>query len=225
MGFDPSRVTVITFDSFSTLVDVDSTATAVEEYVDDPKQFARRWHSRAATYGMVANFTGSYESYYELHRDALEYLLEADGIAPSADVLDEMTAVYHEMRPFDDVRDGMAELRDAGYELGIVTNGNPSMIDSLLRTTDTEEFISRTISAHEIRRFKPAAELYEYAAEQFDADVTEMAHVGNGQFDVQGAMSAGMQGIWLDRQDSPEDPFGPAPDLTIRSLSELTSYL
>lgn len=75
MSLNSDRIETITFDSFSTLVNVDSTATAVEEYVDNPEAFARKWHDQAATYGIVANYIDAYKTYFELHRDTLEYLL------------------------------------------------------------------------------------------------------------------------------------------------------
>lgn len=191
MPFDIDRVETITFDSFSTIV------------------FAREWHSRAADYGRVSNYIDTYGTYYELHRVALEYLLAAEGVSASDDELDEMNAVYHDIEPFDDVRSGVELLRDAGFDVGIVTNGDSETIESLLRVTDLGDLISESISADEIERHKPARELYEYAAERLDTDPSAMAHVSNGYMDVQGAMHTGMQGVWLDRQERPPDPFGP----------------
>jgi len=225
MALDTDRIEAVTFDSFSTLVDVDSTATAVEEYVDEPVRFAREWHARAVTYGMVANYVDAYETYYDLHRDALEYLLAAEGVAVSDDELDEMTAVYHEMEPFGDVRDGLNDLGDAGYDVGIVSNGDPPMLDSLVGVADIEDALAATVSADEIERHKPAVDLYEHAADRLGADPRAVAHVSNGQFDVQGAMHAGMQGVWIDRQGAPLDPFGPDPDMVVESIDELAAAL
>lgn len=225
MTLDSDRIETVTFDSFSTLVDVDSTATAVEEHVDDPVSFAREWHARAANYGMIANYVDAYETYYDLHRDALEYLLAARDVAVSDDELDEMNTVYHEMEPFDDVRSGMERLREAGHELGIISNGDPPMLDSLVRVTDIDDLLSATVSADEIERHKPAVELYEHAADRLGVDPDAVAHVSNGQSDVQGAMHAGMCGVWLNRQDAPPEPFGPDPDLAVESIHELADRL
>ena len=225
MALDTDRIATVTFDSFSTLVDVDSTATAVEKYVDDPVAFAREWHARAVTYGMVADDIDVYETYYELHRDALEYLLAAEGTTVSDDELDEMVAVYRDMDPFDDVRDGFDRLAAAGYDLGIVSNGDPAMLESLVEAVGVDDVLTATVSAGEIQRYKPAVELYEHAADRLDARPDAIAHVSNGQFDVQGAMHAGMQGVWLDRQEAPLDPFGPDPDCVVGSVDELVALL
>ncbi len=225
MAINVDRVETVTFDSFSTLVDVDSTARAVEPHVDDPIDFARRWHSRAAVYGAIGNYIDAYETYDDLHLDALEYLLATEGVEVTRDELEEMNAVYHEMEPFEDVRSGIQQLIDAGYDVGVISNGDPPMLDSLVRVADLDGLLEATVSADEIERHKPAVELYEHAAARLDTDIEATMHVSNGVFDVQGAIHAGMQGVWLNRQDAPPEPFGPEPDLTVESIDELVARL
>ncbi len=225
MGIDLSPVETVTFDSFSTLVDVDSTARAVEDYVEQPVEFAREWHTRAANYGMVANHIDAYATYYQLHRDALEYLFAKRDIEVSDDELDAITEVYHEMTAFDDVYDGCYRLADAGYDLGVISNGDPPLLESLVRVTGIGDVLSATVSADEIERHKPAQELYEHAASRLDVSPSGVIHVSNGYVDVQGAIHAGMQGVWLNRYELPSDPFGPDPDLTISTMSELVDLL
>lgn len=219
------RVETVTFDSFSTLVDIDSTAPAVEGYVDDPIGFARDWHTRAAIYGMVGNYIDAYETYYDLHRDALEYLLAANGVSVPEEELAEMNAIYHEMEPFDDVRPGMERLDAAGYKLGVISNGDPPMLESLVRVAGIDGLLAATVSADEIHRHKPARELYRHAADRLETPVDRIVHVSNAVFDVQGAKHAGMQGVWIDRQNTPPEPFGPAPDLAVETMDELAAAL
>lgn len=225
MALDAEPIETVTFDSFSTLVDVDSTAVAVEDLVDDPVGFARAWHARAAQYGVVANQIDAYETYFDLHVDALAYLLAVRGVSLPEEELEERTSIYHDMEPFGDVRDGMERLREAGYDIGVVSNGDPAMLESLLRVADVGDLVSATVSADEIERHKPSRELYEHAADRLGVDPTAVAHVSNGTTDVQGAMHAGMGGVWLDRQDAPPEPFGPDPDLVVESMDELVDRL
>lgn len=225
MSIDPSSVETVTFDSFSTLVDVDSTAKAVDEYVEQPVEFAREWHTRAANYGMVANHIDAYATYYDLHRDALAYLFAERNIEVSPDELDEITDSYHELAAFDDVSEGCDRLAAMGYDLGVISNGDPPLLESLVRVTGLGEILSATVSADEIERHKPAQELYEHAASRLDVAPSGVVHVSNGYVDVQGAIHAGMQGIWLNRYGLPPDPFGPDPDHTISSMTDLVELL
>jgi 2-haloacid dehalogenase len=99
-----------------------------------------------------------------------------------------------------DVRDGMARLADA-YNIYIVSNGDPAMLDAMVQVADIGDYVVDSISADEVETYKPAAALYEHAAERADTDIDRMAHTSAGWFDVQGA--AGMQGVWVNRDDDP----------------------
>jgi len=99
------------------------------------------------------------------------------------------------------------------------------MLASMIDHAGIADLIQDTISAHEVRTFKPAAELYRHAAARTGTPVTEIAHVSAGWFDVMGGMHAGMQGVWVDRQGSPWETFGADPDLIIESLHGLADAL
>jgi len=225
MSFDSQRVSTVTFDSYSTLVDVDAAQKALADRVSDPEPVSRLWRSRSLQYTIVANFVDAYEPFYEVNRNALQYALDATGADISTAERDEILAVYHELDVFDDVRESLERLREAGYDCYVLSNGNPEMLDSLVEHADIADLVVDTISADETRTFKPAAELYRHAAQRTDTPVDELAHVTALWFDVMGARHAGMQGVWVDRKGNPWEPFGPEPDLTVEGLADLADAL
>jgi len=225
MGLNTDPVDVVSFDSYSTLVKVESAADVLAQYVSNPERLARRWHERAAVYGIIGNDIGVYRNYTELHRDALNHLLEERDIDVSAGELDELNSVYHHLQPYADVNTGLQELVEEDYRIGIISNGNPEMLDSLVETVDIASFVTATVSADEIERYKPAAELYQHAADRFDTAPGAVAHVSNGYFDVLGAMNAGMKGVWLNRHGRRPQQFGPEPHATVGSMDEVTELL
>ncbi|EMA29776.1 haloacid dehalogenase type II [Haloarcula japonica] len=225
MPFDPDRVTTITFDSYSTIVDVEAAQKALADRVDDPRPVSRLWRSRSLAYTFLANQIDAYKPFYEMNRDALQYALDAHGVDITTEELDEILAVYHELDVFDDVRDGMNKLYDAGYDLYVVSNGNPEMLDSMVDFAGIGGLLEDTVSADEVQMFKPAAELYRHAADRTETDIEEIAHVTAGYFDVYGAMHAGMQGVWVNRDGGPWDAFAGDPDLTIESFHDLYDQL
>lgn len=225
MTFDADRVTTVTFDSYSTLVDVDAAEAALEERVSDPGSVSRLWRSRSLTYTLVANHIDAYQPFYEMNRDALQYALDAHEIDLPSDKRDTILAVYHELDVFEDVRDGIERLRDSGYECYVVSNGNPKMLTSMIDHADLGDLIEDTISADEIETFKPDTEIYRHAAGRTGTPIKEIAHVTAGWFDVMGAQHAGMQGVWVNRKDTPMEPFNGDPDLTIESFHDLADSL
>lgn len=226
MSLDADAVETITFDSFTTLVDVDtSTVRALAEYVDDPEPIADLWRFRAVEYRMVSTFTDVYETYEETTRDALEYALAAFGHRLSDDETDEIVSVFHELDVYEDVRPGMERLVDRGYELYVLSNGNPAVLDSMIERADIDDLIETTISADEIQTYKPDREIYEYAAVRVNTPVENVAHVATPWYDIYGAMHAGNQAIWLDRNDAPWERFDGGPDLVVDDFEELVAAL
>ncbi|ELZ55467.1 MULTISPECIES: haloacid dehalogenase type II [unclassified Haloferax] len=225
MSFDPDRVSTVTFDSYSTLVDVDAAEKALAERVEDPEPVSKLWRSRSLEYTFVGNHVDEYEPFYEVNRAALQYALDAHGVSVSASERDEILSVYHELDVFDDVRDAVGRLRDAGYDCYVVSNGNPEMLDSMVDHADIRDLLDGVVSADEVAVFKPDAELYRHAAARTGTPIDEIAHATAGWFDVMGAQHAGMQGVWVDRKASPWEPFGPEPDITVPDLTTLVEAL
>lgn len=112
--FDADRVTTGTFDSYSTLVDVDAAESAPADRVANPEPISKRRRSRSLAHTFVANQTDAYQPFYEINRDALQYALDAHGADVSTEERDEILAVSHELDVFDDVRRGTERLREAG---------------------------------------------------------------------------------------------------------------
>jgi 2-haloacid dehalogenase len=225
MTIDSDRAEVVTFDSYSTLVDPRSAGRVLEGYVDDPAAVAAEWHSLAVQFATVAAHVGADPTYYDRHRDALASLLEARGIDVTGTTLGEMTDVHHDLDPFDDVRSGMTALSAAGYRLAVLSNGNPSLLSSLVETTDTGAFVETTISAATVGTFKPDPAICETAAEALDVPIERVVHVSAGWGDIVGCTNAGMQGVWLDRTGSPWPRFDGEPHAIADSMAEAVTPL
>lgn len=222
MGIDTSNVDSIAFDSFSTLLDVESSKKALEEYTDNPLEVAQVWRQRALFYSVIANHLG-YETYFDLHQFGLQYASDLYDLNLSEAEIQEINEVYYDLEPFDDVQPVMERLRDAGYDLYIISNGDPEMLDALVETADIGDVLGGVISADEIETLKPSAELYRHAAERAGTPAERMIHVSAAVFDVQGAQNVGMQGVWINRKGIPMDPYGETPDLVINSLNDLAA--
>ena len=215
---DPDEIETITFDSYGTLVDTDAAERALADRVDDPEPVSRLWRARSLEYTFLAGQVDAYEPFYEVNRHALQQALSAHGVDLGADERDDILSVYHELDVFDDVRPGMERLREQGYDLYVLSNGNPEMLDSMVAHAGIEDLLEDTISAHEIRQFKPAADLYRHAAGRTGTPVDRIAHVAAGWFDVMGASHAGMEAVWVNRDGGPWEPFDGDPDLTVSTI-------
>ncbi|WP_336344544.1 haloacid dehalogenase type II [Halalkalicoccus ordinarius] len=225
MVFDPNRVEAIAFDSYGTIVDVTAVEEPLAEYVDEPELVSQLWRNRSLGYAMVANAIEEYDSFYQMNRTALRYALNVAGVDVSEDEREEILSTYDELAVFEDAVPGMERLRDMGYDLYVVSNGSYEMLDGLVEHAGIGDLIEETISADEVETFKPVDTLYRHAADEIGVPIEEITFVAAGWWDVPGAIHAGMQGVWINRQDTIWGPYETEPALTIETFHDLADEL
>lgn len=226
-------VKTVTVDSYTTLVDVGSQAAVLEEHVPaiaDGEHVSQLWRSQYIAYSVIANDIDEYRPFWELIGQGLRYALEANGYDVSKDVRDRIRRDVYEERitVFDDVTDGIDRIVDAGYDVYIVSNGNPEMLDHLVEAAGLGDLVTDTISADEIETYKPDPAIYRHAADRVDTPIEDVLHVsGGGMRDVWGAKHAGMRAGWLNRpeQNAPREHLGRDPDVVVESFHDLADRL
>lgn len=225
MTFDPDRTEAIAFDSYGTIVDVSAVEEPLAEYVDEPKLVSQLWRNRSLCYAMVANAIEEYDSFYQMNRTALQYALNVAGVEVDEDEREEILSTYDELAVFEDAVPGMERLQDMGYDLYVVSNGSHEMLDTLVEHAGIGDLIEDTISADEVETFKPVDALYRHAGDEIGVPIEEITFVAAGWWDVPGAIHAGMQGVWINRQDTIWGPYETEPALTIETFHDLADEL
>lgn len=226
MSIEVERVETVTFDSFSTIVDVHTATEKLESYVEDPEHMSWLWRTYVSHYRPLCNFLG-YMSHHEINRAALKYVFGKFDVKASDEELDEIAQVYYEMEPFEDVREGMERLRDAGYDLYVLSNGDHDVLDAMVSNAGIGDLLDGLISADEIRIYKPHVRLYKYTAQQTGTPPDNIVHASALWGDVLGGMYAGNQGVWVNRQGEPRgiQPFDGEPDQVVSDFLELAEEL
>ena len=226
---DGDDIDTVTVDSYTTLVDVDAQEDALEEHVDDladPASVSQRWRSKYIEYSVTANDIDEYRPFHELIDLGLRYALEAHGHDVAPDVREAIRRTVYEERldVFQDVPSGIRRIADAGYDVYVLSNGSPPMLDHLVEAADLDGVVADTISAAEVETYKPDAEIYRHAAARTGTPIDRILHVSGGAMrDVWGAKHAGMRTCWLSRPEkpSPREHLGADPDLEVESFRDL----
>jgi putative hydrolase of the HAD superfamily len=114
----------------------------------------------------------------------------------------------------------LGRLKQAGLELGIVSNFDTRLFNVLRGLGLADYFDTVTISSL-ARAAKPAPRIFHVALEKHTVEPKEAMHVGDSvRDDVEGARQAGLTGLLLDRQGS-----NPTGATCIRTLEELLPLL
>jgi putative hydrolase of the HAD superfamily len=121
---------------------------------------------------------------------------------------------------YDDVLPSLAVLRTR-CRLFAISNGNAD-----LAAIGLKHFFERTLCAREAGCLKPDPRIFRQLIDSAGLDPTRVLHVGDDpEADVDGARGAGLRPVWLNRSGAPWRAPSAAPELHIRSLSELDAVL
>jgi 2-haloacid dehalogenase len=161
-------------------------------------------------------------SYREVLTVALETLAAEAGLTlPEG----ETSALAHSLPSwpvFEDVHDGLAQARDGGWRLGILSNTDRDLIDASMDAIGVHFDLS--IVASEIGSYKPALRHWEVFRERVGgAESIRHVHVAQSRFhDIAPAIELGIPSIWINRLEEPDD--GRASRALV-SLARLASTL
>ena len=126
---------------------------------------------------------------------------------------------------FPEVPEFLAALRAKGAIPVLLTNGVPDLQREKLVGAGLIEAFPLTLVSGEVGLGKPDPRLFRMALCAFGAGPEEAVMVGdNPQRDIQGALLAGIQAVWVDRGHRPPDPRFP-PHLSVRDLREALGLL
>ncbi len=93
----------------------------------------------------------------------------------------------------------LAQLRQRGYLLGIISNWSPTL-EAYCEELGVANYFACILASEAVGVAKPGPRIFEMALERLAVAPAEALHVGDNYYaDVLGARRAGMQGILLDR--------------------------
>lgn len=177
-------------------------------------------HRRAA-------FRGYQDFFGVLVREALAYACRLYGIR--CDVsrwLGLLMDLQAEVRPFEDVRPALERQRAMGVKILVFSDVERRFLDLYLQKLEgfQPDFVGTT---EEARIQKPNPRVYRWVLRRAGLEERDVLYCAGPQFDVQGAMAAGMKAAWVRRPggrlDMSEGDL--PPDYEVQDLWELTELI
>jgi putative hydrolase of the HAD superfamily len=125
---------------------------------------------------------------------------------------------------FADVPACLEELRDS-YTLGLITNGASCLQREKLATAGLSDYFDVVVVSAEFGVGKPDPSIFDHALSLLGSDREHAVMIGDSiARDVDGAIAAGLQGLWVNRSGQPRP--ADRPDLVeVTTLSELSVAL
>lgn len=219
--------TVLAFDVYGTLIDTHGVVTKLQEFIGDAaEEFSRVWRDKQLEYSFRRGLMRTYENFGVCTSQALDYTNASLDAGLTADQKTALLTEYRSLPAFDDVQESLVGLRADGHLLYAFSNGTTDAVEALLSAASIRDMFDGVVSVDDCRTFKPNPDVYEHLLNATGASAEETWLISSNPFDVIGAISSGLSGVWVRRSaESTFDPWGIEPTVTISGLHALRDQI
>lgn len=189
------RPDVVAFDVNETLLDLAPVRAALLE-AGQPEHLLTGVFARTLSIGFAATVAGTWCRFREAFDAALAGLTDLD-VADRSRVAE----AFGELTPHPDAEPALRLLSEAGLRAITLTHGSPGVAEAGLERGGVAPLVSGSLSSETIRAWKPAREVYLWAARSCGVTPDRMALVAGHGWDVHGAQRAGCTGAWIPRTE------------------------
>ena len=198
----------LVFDAYGTLFDVHSVTIAADRiFPGQGAELSKFWRTRQLEYTWLRSLMNRYEDFWKVTESALVAACNAMKLPLGAAACGELMEAYLSRRP-----------------LAILSNGNPKMLNEVVKNAGLEEAFSHVISVDQVKTYKPSPVTYQLAAKTMRSEPGGIGFVSSNFFDVAGAKTFGFRSYWVNRSAIPAEELGTRPDATLESLTSLVDF-
>lgn len=226
----------VLFDAYGTLFDVYSVGLVAEQLFPGRGQaLALLWRDKQIEYTRLVTTSdhgAHYLPFWDLTRAALIYALKRlvgpasapGGAAPFEDQVERLMNQYRSLSAFPENREVLRALRRRGIPTGILSNGDPAMLQLAIRSAGLDGLLDHVISVDAVRRYKTAPEAYALGEQATGLPARQIAFASSNAWDALAATWYGYQTLWVNRQQQPFEELGTAPTRTGDSLRDVLAF-
>ena len=183
------------------------------------------WRTRQFEYSWLRTLTGSYENFWRVTQDALEFACATLGIELSTASRDRLMEIYLDLKPWPDVTAALRALSDAGIRMAFLTNFTATMLDTNIKGAGLDRFFEARLSTDEVAAFKPDPRSYQMAPDRLRLPREAIAFVAFGGWDAAGAKRFGYPVYWCNRLAQPAEELGATADHVAATLAALPAFV
>ena len=215
----------VLFDVYGTLLDVYSVGLRAEQmFPGAGERLARAWRDKQIEYSRLVSMSGRYRPFWQLTRDALQVTAAALRLPLDAAGEDSLMNEYRHLSAFPENRAVLLALADRGIRIGVLSNGDPDMLDVTLRSAGLIELIDPVLSVHATQRYKTDPAAYALGPQALGLSASEILFVSSNCWDAIGATWYGYTTLWINRADAPMEQLGIQPTRVGHSLRDVLEF-
>ncbi len=224
LGATGRRPAVVAFDVIETLFSLESLRPRLRA-IGLPAHALEAWFAQLLRDAFALDCVGIYKPFREIATATLERLLLKASIDYDDEQLAGVIDGFTQLEAHPDVAPAMNALRNAGIRIVTLTNGSARATEMLLERAGLREYVERSVSIDEVKRWKPAREVYLHCAEVVGISPDRVALVAAHAWDIQGAKRAGLSAGYVERSEGPFLSIFDPPEVVGSTLVEVVELL
>lgn len=222
-----TKLRAVLFDAYGTLFDVYSVGLLAEQlFPGKGDALGVLWRDKQIEYTRlvtISNGGAHYQPFWDLTRAGLRYACKRLGLALGAAQEEQLMNQYCHLSAFPENREVLQALKARGIVTGILSNGDPSMLNVAVKSAGLEGVLDHVISVDSIRKYKTAPEAYALGTKATGFDAKQISFVSCNSWDALAATWYGYQTLWVNRYQLPFEELGTQPVYTGSSLRDVLS--
>ncbi|WP_088285819.1 haloacid dehalogenase type II [Ideonella sp. A 288] len=221
----PSPPQAVLFDAYGTLFDVYSVGLLAEQmFAGQGDALALLWRDKQIEYTRLTSMSGRYRPFWELTRAGLRFAAQKLKLDLAPDAEDRLMNQYRHLSAFPENREVLLALKARGIRAGILSNGDPEMLDVAVKSAGFTDLVDPVLSAHAVQRFKTDAAVYDLGPAALGLPAKKILFVSSNGWDAIGATWYGYTTLWVNRAGAPLDPLDTQPTRTGSSLRDVLDW-
>jgi len=219
-------IQAIVFDAYGTLFDVYSISALAEKlFPQKGTALAELWRVKQIEYSQLRTLCATYKPFWEVTQDALIFSCKKLKLELSFEAQNALMGQYAKLQPFPENVAVLRQLKELDLKLAILSNGNPQMLDAVVKAAGMQGLFNHILSVDAVKKFKTAPEAYQLAPDVFGLSARNILFVSSNCWDACGAAWFGYTAFWVNRNAAPLEELGVTPHAEGRSLSDLYDYV
>ncbi len=216
--------THLVFDVNETLLDLSALDPLFADLFGDERSRGE-WFANLLHWSTVTTLTGEFFDFTQLAGHCLDQLAARHDVTlPTAQRQRVFDAVAT-LAPHDDVRPALARLREAGFTLAALTNSAQSTVDAQFANAGLGDAFDYVLSVETARCYKPHPAAYDVALNALDAPPDALRLIACHDWDVTGALRAGLKAAFVARGDDSINAAGERPDIVGHDLADVAERI
>jgi len=218
------NIKAIIFDAYGTLFDVNSAAEKCKEKIGDKwEAFANYWRTTQLEYTWLRSLMKRHKDFWQVTEDSLDKSMKVFSIDSS--MRDELLDLYKILSPYSEVTEVLKSLKNKKYKISILSNGTPSLLNTLVKSNNLENLFDDIFSIEEVGIYKPDSKVYDMPIKKYKIKNNEVTFLSANTWDVSGGGNYGFNSIWVNRNNNIFDNLDYKPKHEIKSLEQLLNLI